>query len=202
MKRVEILWSSFSNYSSFFFFRFGRLETFIRKILKSNFRPGQHRTRYNKKPTQFFIRLRQKQKLRIYYSVSESQLIKYMKKARKVIDSTSQVLTQLLEIRLDVIIYRIKWAPTILTARQIVNHSYIFVNGKQTIGSNCIYYRTDRLLKKIISCQPGITIQNFFTYVDPTSYKTGIKFSYFNPMSVIEYYSNRLLFLFLYLCLE
>ena len=185
---VEILWASFSNYSPFFFFRSGKLGTFIRKIPKSSTRPGQHGAAPIKKPTPFSIRLREKQKFRAYYSISERQIVTYMKKARKVKGPTGQILVQLLEIRLDVVVYRTRWAETIPAARQIVNHGYIFVNSKQAISSNRTCYCNDGFSKQTGTPQFDTSIPNSFSNIGQTS-RTH---SYFDQLLVVEYYSNRL----------
>jgi len=82
-----------------------------------------------KKRTEYAMRLEEKQKLRFNYGVSERQLVRYVKKARRVQGSTGQVLLQLLEMRLDNTIFRLGFAPTIPAARQIVSHGHITVNG-------------------------------------------------------------------------
>nr|APW79602.1 ribosomal protein S4 [Octoblepharum albidum]APW79604.1 ribosomal protein S4 [Octoblepharum albidum]APW79608.1 ribosomal protein S4 [Octoblepharum albidum] len=83
----------------------------------------------NKKVSQYRIRLEEKQKLRFHYGLTEQQLLNYMRIARKAKGSTGQVLLQLLEMRLDNVIFRLGMAPTIPGARQLVNHRYILVNN-------------------------------------------------------------------------
>jgi len=109
--------------------RLGRLPAFTKKIPKRNTRPGQHGAN-RKKPTQFSYRLLEKQKLRFYYGISEKQLIRYIKIVKIVKGPTGQILLQRLERRLDNIVYRIGWAPTLLAARQLVTHGHILVNQK------------------------------------------------------------------------
>nr|YP_010601456.1 ribosomal protein S4 [Eremogone acicularis]YP_010601541.1 ribosomal protein S4 [Eremogone brevipetala]YP_011014140.1 ribosomal protein S4 [Arenaria roborowskii]YP_011014304.1 ribosomal protein S4 [Eremogone kansuensis]WAM61032.1 ribosomal protein S4 [Eremogone acicularis]WAM61117.1 ribosomal protein S4 [Eremogone brevipetala]WQA10545.1 ribosomal protein S4 [Arenaria roborowskii]WQA10709.1 ribosomal protein S4 [Eremogone kansuensis] len=81
------------------------------------------------KRSQYRIRLEEKQKLRFHYGITERQLLKYVHIARKAKGSTGQVLLQLLEMRLDNILFRLGMAPTIPGARQLVNHRHILVNG-------------------------------------------------------------------------
>nr|UWM11772.1 ribosomal protein S4 [Koenigia mollis var. mollis]UWM11858.1 ribosomal protein S4 [Koenigia mollis var. rudis] len=81
------------------------------------------------KRSQYRIRLEEKQKLRFHYGITERQLLKYFCIARKAKGSTGQVLLQLLEMRLDNILFRLGMAPTIPGARQLVNHRHILVNG-------------------------------------------------------------------------
>nr|WGN99966.1 ribosomal protein S4 [Dicranella hookeri] len=84
----------------------------------------------NKKISQYRIRLEEKQKLRFHYGITERQLLNYVRIARKAKGSTGQVLLQLLEMRLDNIIFRLGMAPTIPGARQLVNHRHILVNDR------------------------------------------------------------------------
>nr|YP_010474852.1 ribosomal protein S4 [Corydalis decumbens]UVH69139.1 ribosomal protein S4 [Corydalis decumbens] len=78
---------------------------------------------------QYLSRLEEKQKLRFHYGLTEGQLLKYVRIAGKTKGSTGQVLLQLLEMRLDNIIFRLGMASTIPGARQLVNHRHILVNG-------------------------------------------------------------------------
>ena len=82
-----------------------------------------------KKKSQYRIRLEEKQKLRFHYGLTERQLLKYVRIAGKAKGSTGQVLLQLLEMRLDNILFRLGMASTIPAARQLVNHRHILVNG-------------------------------------------------------------------------
>ena len=84
----------------------------------------------NKKISQYRIRLEEKQKLRFHYGITERQLLNYVRVARKTKGSTGQILLQLLEMRLDNVIFRLGMAPTIPGARQLVNHRHILVNNR------------------------------------------------------------------------
>lgn len=81
------------------------------------------------KKSQYRIRLEEKQKLRFHYGLTERQLLKYVHIAGKAKGPTGQVLLQLLEMRLDNILFRLGMASTIPAARQFVNHRHILVNG-------------------------------------------------------------------------
>ena len=73
-----------------------------------------------------------KQKLRFYYGdITEKQFRKIYDKASRIKGDTSQILIELLERRLDAIVYRMKFVPTIFAARQLVNHGHVKVNGKR-----------------------------------------------------------------------
>jgi small subunit ribosomal protein S4 len=100
--------------------------------------PGQHglsklfKTRpYDSNDSDYLIRLKVKQRLRFNYGLTESQLINYVRKAKKIKESTGQVLLQFLEMRLDNIVFRLNMAPTIPAARQLICHGHIRVNGKK-----------------------------------------------------------------------
>ena len=115
--------------------RLGVLPGLTRKDPKRAYPPGQH-GQGRRKRSEYAIRLEEKQKLRFNYGVTEKQLLRYVKKARRVTGSTGQVLLQLLEMRLDNTVFRLGMAPTIPAARQVVNHGHITVNGVKTnIGS-------------------------------------------------------------------
>nr|YP_009973942.1 ribosomal protein S4 [Eupodium kaulfussii]QNH93855.1 ribosomal protein S4 [Eupodium kaulfussii] len=84
----------------------------------------------SKKISQYCIRLEAKQRLRFNYGLTERQLLKYVRIAGKAKGSTGQVLLQLLEMRLDNILFRLGMSPTIPAARQLVNHRHILVNNR------------------------------------------------------------------------
>ncbi len=109
--------------------RLGDLPGLTRKNARRQYPPGQH-GQNRRKRSEYAIRLEEKQKLRYNYGVSEKQLVRYIKKARRVTGSTGLVLLQLLEMRLDNTVFRMGMAPTIPAARQLVNHGHITVNGK------------------------------------------------------------------------
>nr|AAR99798.1 small ribosomal protein 4 [Plagiochila superba] len=108
--------------------RLGALPGLTSKTLKSKSNYIDRSTP-NKKVSQYRIRLEEKQKLRFHYGLTERQLLKYMRIARKAKGSTGQVLLQLLEMRLDNTIFRLGMSPTIPGARQLVNHRHISINN-------------------------------------------------------------------------
>ena len=107
--------------------RLGDLPGLTSKKAVRTTRPGQHGST-GKKLTQYAIRLEEKQKLRFNYGISEKQLLNYMKEARSLKGATGNILLQLLEMRLDNIVFRLGLAPTIAAARQLVSHKHIQVN--------------------------------------------------------------------------
>ncbi|KGF71942.1 30S ribosomal protein S4 [Neosynechococcus sphagnicola sy1] len=110
--------------------RLGDLPGLTRKTAKRAYPPGQH-GQNRKKRSEYAIRLEEKQKLRFNYGLSERQLLRYVRKARRASGSTGQVLLQLLEMRLDNTVFRLGMAPTIPAARQLVNHGHVTVNGRR-----------------------------------------------------------------------
>lgn len=100
-------------------------------INKRDYRPGEHGQRRGK-PSDYGVQLMAKQKLKGYYgSISEKQFRKYYKEADRRPGDTSENLIGLLESRLDAIVYRAKFAPTVFSSRQLVNHGHVVVNGKR-----------------------------------------------------------------------
>lgn len=93
--------------------------------------PGQHGARKRKAPSNFGLRLREKQKLRAHYGVSERQLRRIAADAARVGGNTLDALVQQLECRLDSLVFRAGLARTIPAARQLVSHGHITVNGKR-----------------------------------------------------------------------
>lgn len=93
--------------------------------------PGVHGARRRKK-SDFGIQLEEKQKLKaIYGMLTEKQLVGYYKKAVAIEGNTAQLFVEMLECRLDNIIYRLKLAPTIFAAQQLVSHGHVLVDGKK-----------------------------------------------------------------------
>ncbi len=124
--------------------RLGDLPGLTRKSARRAYPPGQH-GQNRKKRSEYGVRLEEKQKLRLNYGLTEKQMLRYVRRARRVTGSTGQVLLQLLEMRLDNTVFRMGMAPTIPAARQLVNHGHITVNGRIV---NIASYQ----------CRPGETI--------------------------------------------
>ncbi len=100
-------------------------------VNKREYGPGQHGQR-RKKPSDFGVQLMAKQKLKGYYgNISEKSFRKYYEEAVRRKGDTSENLIELLERRLDAVIYRMKLALTPFAARQFVSHGHVLVNGKR-----------------------------------------------------------------------
>jgi len=111
--------------------RLGDLPGLTQKPCTRNFPAGQHGPKKKvAKESQYAIRLKEKQKLRFNYGITERQLIKYVREARRRKGSTGEVLLQILEMRLDNILFRLGFASTIPAARQLISHGHISVNSK------------------------------------------------------------------------
>ena len=101
-------------------------------VNKREYGPGQHGQRRKQKPSDFSVQLMAKQKLKGYYgNISEKQFRKYYDEAVRRKGDTSENLIDLLERRLDAVVYRMKFAMTPFAARQFVNHGHVTVNGRK-----------------------------------------------------------------------
>jgi small subunit ribosomal protein S4 len=125
-----------------------------RLLKKLNVLPGQHGTRGRRKVSEHGIQLREKQKLRYIFGVTEGQMKKYFKTASFKKGNTALYLSRFLESRLDNIIYRLGFAPTRASARQLVGHGHIKVNDKildipsyQVKVGDVITFSTDSSIK-------------------------------------------------------
>ena len=101
--------------------------------LTTSMRPnasGQHGA-MRKKPSEYVLHLKEKQKIRMTYLVNEKQFARYYEKASRKTGVTGTILLQILESRIDNVIYRAGFAITRKQARQIVNHGHVLVNGNK-----------------------------------------------------------------------
>lgn len=112
--------------------RLGSLPGLTTKKSKKLNRPGKdgNSSDINNKLTEYGIRLEEKQKLKFNYGLTESQLFRYIKEARRRKGVTGLILLQLLEMRLDTLCFTLGFAKSITQARQLVNHGHITVNQK------------------------------------------------------------------------
>lgn len=125
--------------------------------------PGQHGNK-RKKISDFAVRMKEKQKLRYHYGLRESQLVNYVKKAKK--DKSRAWMDTLLitlERRLANVIFRLNWAPSMLAANQMVSHGHVLVNGKRInvagllINKGDVITLTDRGFKSLNFMQAQAT---------------------------------------------
>nr|YP_010502222.1 30S ribosomal protein S4 [Caulerpa taxifolia]UXC96635.1 30S ribosomal protein S4 [Caulerpa taxifolia] len=157
--------------------------------------------RKKKKNESFPIRLKEKQKLRYHYGLTEKNLINYVRKARRKKNSTGEMLLKLLEMRLDNIIFRYGYAPTIPAARQLITHGQILLNGKtnnipsyQCKVNDIISFKKELFKKKESAFRALPYLQNGTSSVvkieqEISREDVGLDV---NELLVIEYYSRNL----------
>ena len=189
--------------------RLGDLPGLTRKVVIKQDSNEQKKS----KDSPYKIRLNEKQKLRYNYGITESQLLRYVKEARRRKGLTGFLLMQLLEMRLDNIIFRLGLAPTIPAARQFVNHGHVLINKKkvnipsfQCQPNDIISFskkpKTIALIKANLdqggSSNPNENISNSHLEFDSKSLtakitnliqRKDLRFK-INDMLVIEYYSR------------
>jgi len=188
--------------------RLGELPGLTRKSTKRNSRPGQHGDQA-RKPSEYAIRLEEKQKLRFNYGVTEKQLLRYVRDARRIKGSTGEALLQLLEMRLDNIVFRLGMAPTIPAARQLVSHGHISVGGKrvsipsyQCQAGESISVRSNPRSKQLVESYlafPGLANIPSHLEFDKTSLTGKINgiierdwvALQLNELLIVEYYSRK-----------
>ena len=98
---------------------------------KRSYAPGQHGQARNRKPSEYALQHREKQKTKRFYCVSESQMVKYFEMATKRKGITGENMLAILESRLDNVVYRMGLAMSRPEARQLVNHAHFRVNGRK-----------------------------------------------------------------------
>ena len=150
--------------------RLGLLPGLTRKNIKNRTKtPGQHgkivllKAKRSSLSDDYRERLLEKQKLRFNYGVSEKQLVSYYKEAKRQVGATGSLLLELLEARLDCIVYRLGFASTIPAARQIVNHGHILVNNRLVNIPSFICQKGDIISVKEKSQSKKLIEENFKT---------------------------------------
>lgn len=105
---------------------YSKMCAFVRRPVPPGIQP-----KFRKKPTEYALQLREKQKVKRYYGVMERQFRRYYEKASRQKGITGIILLQLLERRLDNVLYRAGFAPSRKSARQLINHGHTLVNQKR-----------------------------------------------------------------------
>jgi len=121
---------------------------------RRSYGPGQHggKAKGFRKSSDYAIQLNEKQKAKAIYGVSENQLSTYCDKARRVKGATGQILMDMLESRLDNIVYRAAWAQSRRQARQFISHRSVSVNNKISKSSNMQISKGDKIeIKSAVS---------------------------------------------------
>lgn len=188
--------------------RLGELPGLTRKVSKRSSRPGQHGSQ-PKKPSEYGIRLEEKQKIRFNYGLTEKQLLRYVRDAKRIKGSTGEALLQLLEMRLDNIIFRLGMAPTIPAARQLVNHGHILINGKcvsiasyQCRAGDSVLVKSNPKSKKLVETYlafPGLANIPSHLELDKTNFTGKVNgiierdwvALQLNELLIVEYYSRK-----------
>ncbi|MBR2922580.1 MAG: 30S ribosomal protein S4 [Alphaproteobacteria bacterium] len=178
-------------------------------VAKREYAPGQHGQR-RKKATDYGVQLSAKQKLKTYYgNVSEKQFYKYYVEAIRRSGDAAENLIGILESRLDNIVYKAKFVPTIFAARQFVNHGHVTVNGKKVNIPSYMLKTGDVVEVRAKSKQLPIVIaalestsRDVPSYVELDTKKASAKYAFvpkfedvpyasvMEPNLVIEYYSR------------
>jgi small subunit ribosomal protein S4 len=111
-----------------------------------NYKPGQHGKTSRSKTSDYGVQLQAKQKLKFYYgNINERQFRNVYRKALQKRGNTTENFIGLLERRLDTVIYRAKFAITVFTARQLINHGHVKVNGKKVNIPSCLITEKDTI---------------------------------------------------------
>ncbi len=103
----------------------------VKALTRRNYAPGQHGQARRPKPSDYALQLREKQKVKRMYGVLEKQFRNYVGNAERMVGVSGENLLQLLERRLDNVVYRLGIAPSRPAARQLVTHGHIMLNGKR-----------------------------------------------------------------------
>src|SRR5580693_9724890 len=116
-------------------------------IERRNVPPGMHGHRRGK-PSEYGIRLREKQKLKRFYGVFERQFRRYFALASRSTENTGEVLLAIMERRLDNVVHRLGFAPSRAAARQLVGHGHVSVNGKHCNIASVLLKAGDKIAIK------------------------------------------------------
>ena len=188
--------------------RLGNLPGLTQKTTSRKERPGQHGA-IKIKTTEYGIRLQEKQKLKFNYGLTENQLYQYIREARRRKGVTGLLLLQLLEMRFDTICFSLGYAPTIGSARQLINHGHFLINGKkvdipsfQCRKNDIISLKKNKtsqdLIKKNLDAKRFLNVPS---HLELDNVKLEAKIKDFcqredilldlNELLVVEYYSRR-----------
>lgn len=115
----------------------------------------------SKKSSDYGLRLKEKQKIKYNYGISEPQLYRYVKKIQYLPIRTQYDLLNLIELRLDTIVYNFGFTKTIASARQLINHGKIFVNAKRVTIASFICTNKDIIFVKFTKKQKELLVSSF-----------------------------------------
>ncbi len=114
---------------------------------QKNLAPGMHGWRRGR-ASEYAVRLREKQKVKRYYGLLDRQFMRFFRKTEKMRGDTGQVLLQLLERRLDNVVYKLNFAPSRKAARQLIAHGHIYVQGRKVDTGDYITRVGDKITVK------------------------------------------------------
>jgi small subunit ribosomal protein S4 len=131
--------------------------------------PGMHGWR-KARLSEYGVRLREKQKIKRYYGVLERQFMRFFHRAERISGNTGQNFLQLLERRLDNVVYKLNFAPSRKAAREFISHGHIYVNGRKVdvsdrilkVGDKITLKNSERSLKRVkqqLESNPNFTTQ-------------------------------------------
>lgn len=132
-------------------------------LTRRAYAPGQHGMKRAPRVSQFGLQLREKQKAKALYGILERQFANYYAEASKKVGNTSEQLLQLLECRLDNVVYRAGFASTRRQARQLVTHGHVTVNGKK-----CNIPSRQVKVSNVVGLKAGIMKSKYVEAVDVT----------------------------------
>lgn len=136
-----------------------------------NLAPGMHGWRRGR-ASEYGVRLREKQKVKRYYGLFERQFMRYFHKAERARGNTGEILLQLLERRLDNVVYKLNFASSRKDARQLITHGHIYINGRKVdlsdytmkIGDVITVRKSEKSAKRIktqLESNPNFTTQSW-----------------------------------------
>jgi len=136
-----------------------------------NLGPGMHGWRRGR-ASEYAVRLREKQKVKRYYGLLERQFSRIFRQAERTKGNTGELLLQLLERRLDNVVYKLNFAPSRKAARQMITHGHIYVNGRKVdvgdytikVGDKITTKGSEKSVKKIkqqLESNPNFTTQSW-----------------------------------------
>jgi small subunit ribosomal protein S4 len=136
-----------------------------------NLAPGMHGWRRGR-ASEYAVRLREKQKVKRYYGLLERQFMRYFHKAEQIKGNTGETLLQLLERRLDNVVYKLNFASSRKAARQLITHGHIYVNGRKVdigdyttkIGDRITVKSSEKSVKEVrqqLESNPNFTTQSW-----------------------------------------
>jgi small subunit ribosomal protein S4 len=132
-------------------------------IVKRNYPPGVHGPAGAPRLTSYGLQLKEKQKAKRIFGLSEKQFKNYYLKAKRIKGDTSEIFLQLLERRLDNVVYRLGFAKSRNQARQLVSHRHILLNGRINNKPN-----TQVKVNDVISIKPSSRTKAIFRYLQDT----------------------------------